>query len=72
MPELLFEGRTTLSRRPGLSTEDAIAVEGLKIAKILSVMQTTITSMPLGSTVSIMVQVTPPKEGETIEAPIWP
>jgi len=64
VPELLFEGRTTLSRRPGVSVEDAIAVEGLKIAKILSVVQTTIISMPLGSSVSIMVQVTPPKGGQ--------
>lgn len=64
MPELLFEGLTSLSRRPGLSVEDAVAVESLKIAKILSVIQTTIISMPLGSSVSIMVQVTPPKEAE--------
>ncbi|EHQ92171.1 hypothetical protein [Desulfosporosinus youngiae] len=63
MPELLFEGRTTLSRRPCLSAED-IAVGELKIAKILNIMQTTITSMPLGSSVSIVVQVTPPKEVE--------
>lgn len=62
MPELLFEGRTTLSRRPDLSAEDAIAVDGLRIAKILSVILTTIISMPLGSSVSIVVQVTPPKE----------
>jgi len=63
--ELLFEGCTALLRRPGSSLEDAITVGSFRLVKILEVIGTTITSSPPGSSVSILVQVTPPEEVKT-------